>query len=162
MEQRSWLLLAPRHAPDAILAAHLEFALKWEGVNLTVLAALGKAVPDEVIRQAVLSRPHQFMRRAWFIHEWLTGRTLDIPAVDKKRSKVNAIDQGKQFALLTGAVAQRQRVSNNIPGTPEFAPLVTVTQELQRYGQRELAKIAREVTKEVHPILLRAPRHSCC
>jgi len=43
-DQRGWLLLTPKHAPKPTLATHLEFALKWEGVNLAVLAALGSAL----------------------------------------------------------------------------------------------------------------------
>jgi Fic family protein len=153
-DEGGWILLTPRHAPDANLAAHLGFALKWEGVNLAVLAALGKALPDEELRQALLTNPHGlYTRRAWFIHEWLTGRTLDIPAVARKRRIVLAID-GKQFALTGGDVAPRQRVANNIPGTREFAPLVSRTPSLQRYREKNLAKLARDVTGPVHPDII--------
>ena len=152
LEERAWLLLTPRHAPQPTLAGHLEFALKWEGVNLAVLAALGKAAADEEIRAAVLTHPQgQYMRRLWFLYEWLTGRVLDIPAVDKKRSIVGAIDLGKQFALAGGGLEPRQRVYNNMPGTTAFAPLVSVTPELQRFRERNLAQLARDVTGRVHP-----------
>src|SRR5713226_5770121 len=39
-----WQLLSPRHAPDDTLLGHLEFALKWEGIDLGVLAGqIGRA-----------------------------------------------------------------------------------------------------------------------
>src|ERR1700679_3844627 len=36
----AWQILTPRHAPLNTLSGHLTFALKWEGVQLGVLAAL--------------------------------------------------------------------------------------------------------------------------
>ena len=36
----AWQLLTPRHAPEDTLTGHLEFALKWEGVEFAVLSAL--------------------------------------------------------------------------------------------------------------------------
>src|SRR5579885_3394532 len=53
----AWQLFTPRHAPDDTLSGHLEFALKWEGVELGVLAALFKVVPDAEIAAAVRSKP---------------------------------------------------------------------------------------------------------
>ena len=47
VERNDWLLLTPRHRPNDTLAGHLEFALKWEGVDLGVLASLFEVVPDK-------------------------------------------------------------------------------------------------------------------
>src|ERR1019366_9053482 len=75
----TWQLFTPRHAPENTLSGHLEFALKWEGVDLSVLSELFKVVPDEEIAGAVRSKPTgAYARRLWYLHEWLTGRQLDI------------------------------------------------------------------------------------
>jgi len=42
-----WQLLTPRHRPADTLEGQLVFALKWEGVDLGVLAALFKVVAAE-------------------------------------------------------------------------------------------------------------------
>ena len=79
-----WRLLTPRHRPKDTLAAHLTFALKWEGVDLLVLNRLFLAVGDDAITAIVRSQPTgSYARRIWFLYEWLTDRTLHIP--DAKR-----------------------------------------------------------------------------
>src|SRR5688500_4721759 len=40
LDLEDWLILTPRHAPEKSLSGQLEFALKWEGVDLSVLAKL--------------------------------------------------------------------------------------------------------------------------
>src|SRR6266436_3850231 len=45
----SWQVLTPRHRPSDTLEGHLVFALKWEGVNLSVLAALFNAVEADAV-----------------------------------------------------------------------------------------------------------------
>ncbi len=39
VEQGGWRILTPRHAPEASIAGHLTFALKYEGLDLAVLSA---------------------------------------------------------------------------------------------------------------------------
>jgi hypothetical protein len=124
----SWLILTPRHAPEPTLAGNLAFALKWEGVDLAVLRALTKTVSPADLADAVRSAPNgQYMRRAWFLFEWLSGQTLDIPDIGSKRSAVLALDPDQQCALIRGEPSPRHRVVNNLPGTPAFCPLVRRT-----------------------------------
>jgi len=52
-----WQIFGPRHEPVASLGGHLTFALKWEGVQLGVLAALFKAVEPDVISEVVSASP---------------------------------------------------------------------------------------------------------
>ena len=75
-----WLLLTPRHAPEDSLRGHLEFALKWEGVNLGVLAALYRTIdPAEIVRMVRDKPTGVYSRRIWFLYEWLTGTRLNLP-----------------------------------------------------------------------------------
>src|SRR3954468_18043259 len=53
VETPEWILLTPRHEPRDSLTGHLTFALKWEGVNLSVLAALARAVPATELAEVV-------------------------------------------------------------------------------------------------------------
>jgi hypothetical protein len=149
-----WLLLTPRHAPADTLGGHLEFALKWEGVDLSVLAQLfGKVPPDEV-GGIVREKPTGiYTRRLWFLHEWLTGRELDLPDLGKVRS-VPAIDPDKQFAIEAGSLSSRHKVVDNLPGTREFCPLVRRTETLDRFRKRRLDESAREVIGRTHPDIL--------
>ncbi|MFZ0889188.1 MAG: Fic family protein [Candidatus Binataceae bacterium] len=146
----TWQLFTPRHAPDDTLAGHLEFALKWEGVDLSVLAALFKAVPDEEIAGAVRSKPTgAYTRRLWFLHEWLTGRRLDISDPGKVRA-VPVVDPTKQFAVKDGTLSSRHKVIDNLPGTGAFCPMVRRTKALDAYAAKGLDKVARDVVGRIH------------
>jgi hypothetical protein len=143
-----WRLLTPRHRPNDSLASHLIFALKWEGVDLLVLKRLFLAVGDDAITAFVRSQPTgSYARRIWFLYEWLTGCTLDLP--DAKRASFTGIlDADLQFAT-PGERSSRHRVRNNLPGTPQFCPLVFRSEVLDVYLTRDLAARAREVIAPV-------------
>src|SRR2546430_9933727 len=87
IKTNDWQLLTPRHAPADDLRGHLEFALKWEGVDLGVLSALFRVVPDEEVSALLRTEPTgAYTRRLWFLHEWLTQRLLDVPEPGKVRA----------------------------------------------------------------------------
>jgi hypothetical protein len=139
------------YAPEATLSGHVTFALKYEGVNLAVLAALFRALPDESVAAAVRSTPTGvYMRRLWFLHEWITGRRLDLPDLGKVRA-VDVVDVDLQVALGEGEASPRHRVRNNLPGTREFCPMVRWTPAMRGYADRELGKKARVVVGRTHP-----------
>jgi hypothetical protein len=149
-----WRLFTPRHAPEATLAGQIQFALKWEGVQLGVLAALFRAVAAEDIAAIVRKTPTgAYARRLWFLYEWLTGQTLPIPALGKVRA-VPVVDPELQFALAEGTMVARQKVINNLPGTPAFCPLARRTEKLDHYAKRQLGKRAREVAGSTHPDII--------
>jgi len=150
-------MLTPRHAPGSSLGAQIEFAFKWEGLDLAVLAALFKVVDDSEIAKAVRSSPTgTYARRLWYLHEWLTGRQLDVPNPGKVRA-VPIVDQKIQFALGQGTPSRRHKVIDNLTGTREFCPMVRRTPALERYIAKGLDKIAREVIGRTHrDILARA------
>jgi hypothetical protein len=141
----AWLVLTPRHAPRATLGAHLAFALKWEGVDLSVLAALFKVVEPEDVARIVRETPTGGVaRRLWFLYEWLTRRQLDIADAGKARA-VPVVDARKQVALREGALSLRHRVVDNLPGTPAFCPMVRWTPALEAAAGKGLDRRAREV-----------------
>jgi hypothetical protein len=72
-----------------------------------------------------------YTRRVWFLYEWLLGRKLNLPDADKV-SYVDAVDTKLQFAG-NGQNLTRHRVCNNLPGTPEFCPLVFRTAALEQF-----------------------------
>lgn len=145
-----WRLLTPRHAPDDTLGEHLEFAIKWEGIDLTLLSALFRTVPDSEIATIVRAKPTgAYARRLWFLHEWLTGRELDLSDPGKVRS-VLAVDPEQQFAVSGERLSARHKVINNLPGTRDFCPMVRRTPTLDGYVERGLHVKAREMIGRTH------------
>lgn len=146
-----WLLLTPRHAPGETLAEQLTFALKWEGIDLSIFAALKRAASNVELSEAIRTAPHgRYLRRAWFVLEWLSAETLDVPDIDTKRAVVPVLEPDKQFALAGGEVSSRHRVRNTLPGSVDFCPLVRVTPSLNAARARGFDHLARQVIGRAH------------
>ena len=147
-----WQVLPRRLKPDDTVEAHLEFALKHEGVSLSVLSALFDVVPPDILAAFVRESPTgKYTRRTWFLYEWLTGRKLDLPDVAGRPAAVDVVDTARQVALVGGELSKRHRVRNNLPGTKAFCPMVRWTDELRRATAARLDQKARDVTGRTHP-----------
>ncbi len=140
-----WQLLSPRHEPEDTLFGHLEFAIKWEGVDLGVMAALFKIVSDQDIAKIIRSEPTgAYTRRIWYLYEWLTGRHLDLPNPGKVRA-VPIVDAKRQFTMQEGIPSPRHKVVDNLPGTRAFCPMVRRTRLLDQFIAKKLHERAREI-----------------
>jgi hypothetical protein len=82
-----------------------------------------------------------YARRTWFLYEWLTGQNLNLPALGRS-TYTPAIDPKLQWAT-DGTNSPRHRVRNNLPGTPEFCPLVFRTEKLEAFVAANLPERAR-------------------
>jgi hypothetical protein len=153
VEKNGWRLLTPRHAPDQSLNGHLTFALKHEGVDLGVLKGLfDVAAPAELVSIVQETPTGAYARRIWFLYEWLTDRQLDLP--DAKQGRyVPAVDPEIQFGG-EGENSRRHLVRNNLPGTPDFCPLVFQSDTLAEYTKKNLPDRARAVVANVPKDLL--------
>lgn len=153
LEQDGWRILTPRHAPHPTLEGHLTFALKYEGLDLAVLKRLFEAAGPGRIEQLVRDAPTgSYVRRIWFLYEWLTGARLDLPDAAGGRY-VDALDPELQWGV-EGETSPRHRVRNNLPGTPAFCPLAFRTEALERFLALDLAARAEDVVAAVPRDLL--------
>lgn len=148
-----WRLYSPRYEPQPTLEGHLTFALKYEGLDLAALKRLFLAVgPGEVEAIIRARRTGSYARRIWFLYEWLTGQTLDVPSADMG-TYVPALDLALQLETA-GENSPRHRVRNNLPGTPAFCPLVFRTPVIEEFMAMNLEERAREVVSRVPRDLL--------
>mgnify|MGYP003657280054 CR=1 FL=1 len=153
IEDGGWRILTPRHAPNPTLEGHLTFALKYEGLDLVVLKRLFLTTGPNKIEAIVRDKPSgAYARRIWFLYEWLTGETLGLPDASGGRY-VPVIDPDLQYAP-DGETAPRYRVKNNMPGTPDFCPLVHRTKQLDEFAALDLPRRAQEVVADVPRDLL--------
>ncbi|WP_235871504.1 Fic family protein [Shimia sediminis] len=148
-----WLIMTPRHQPQASLRGHLTFALKYEGLDLAVLKRLFCVTGPVPIADWVREEPTgSYARRIWFLFEWLTGDQLDLPDATGGRY-VAVLDDSLQFDGPS-TNSSRHRIKNNLPGNSNFCPLVFKTADLQAYCDQELAERALEVVDKVPRDLL--------
>lgn len=150
-----WRLLTPRHRPADTLEDQLVFALKWEGVDLGVLAALFQRVSPGEIAAVVRATPTgAFARRLWFLYEWLNRTTIDVPDPGGRLRYVPVVDADEQVALRKGAPSVRHRVTDNLPGTRAFCPMVRWTPALRIAVAKGLDARAREIIGCTHKDLI--------
>lgn len=153
LEQDNWRIMTPRHAPHATLEGHLTFALKYEGLDLAVLGRLFESLGPRPVEALVREAPTgSYVRRIWFLYEWLTGTRLELADATGGRY-VDALDSELQYGI-EGETAARYRVRNNLPGTPNFCPLVFRTGALDRFVALDLAARAQDVVDAVPRDLL--------
>lgn len=146
-KSKHWLVLPNRYLPEdtraldelTALYKHLVFALKYEGVNLLVFKFLTKHYSEHQLAALVsIEATGQYSRRIWFILEWLLGKQLEGKAALSKKGYVPVLDSTQQFAVA-GEKVPRHMVINNLPGTPDFCPLVWKSKKLQTHLERDLS-----------------------
>jgi hypothetical protein len=148
-----WRILTPRYRPADTVAAHLEFALRHEGIDLGILNALFRVMPAGVVEGWMRSEPTSgYGRRIWFLYEWLTGTRLDLPNA-VKAPYVGILDGKRQFAAR-GETVTRHRVRNNLPGTTDFCPLVRRSERLVAALSDDLGGEALAVVQRTAPDLM--------
>ena len=132
----------PSYDPGATLAGQIQFALRYEGINLQVLSLLFEKTGAEELAHWLQSSPEsQYARRACFLFEWLTQRQLPIESPVPARARyILAADPTHHFVWQHGKPDKRFRVINNFAGTPRFCPLVRRTDYLNAMVEKNLHK----------------------
>jgi len=145
------------YKPEDTLAGHLKFALRYEPVDLGVLAAAFKTsdAAQNIEAWARAEPTGAYARRAWFFYEWLTDRTLDLPDAGVV-AYVDAL--APAFHVTAKSIpSRRHKVADNILGRPGFAPTVRRTKTLDEFRAQAIDTEARALVGECAPgILARA------
>jgi hypothetical protein len=155
-ETDDWRVFTPRHAPRSGLYEQLTFALRYEGIDLSVLNALFREIQDAEVENIINSEPASiYARRIWFLYEYLTDHVLDVPD-NNQRSYADLIDTKIQYSGPSRP-SKRHRINNNLPGVKGFCPLIRRTEALDDFINQNLSQKALESVGAIHPdILMRA------
>ncbi len=129
---QQWQVFTKRHKPNDDFISHIYFALKYEGTDLLILKTIFLLLGEEAIKKAILNKPTgQYSRRIWFLYEWFLERKIDIPDL-KTGTYVEVVNPDLQYPGPT-INSTRHRVKNNLPGTPEYCPMVRRTEKLEKH-----------------------------
>ena len=143
-EERGWSVFDKRYWPGESFGDQLGFALRHEDLDLLVLKRIFEAVPQDTVTAFVRSAPTGAPnRRAWFLYEFLTGRTLDIP--DAAEASFTDLLDDRLYFTAAPRLSRRHKVRDNLLGTPAFCPVIRRTQALIDFGARALGTKANEV-----------------
>lgn len=137
---------------------HLEFALKYEGLNLYILKkVLEKISLSKMTDYLLRSTTSAQARILWYLYEEFNGLKLPLPDLEHME-EVFLLDSQLYYCGKPKS-SPRHRVSNNLLGTLEFCPMVRKA-PLEKYEKISFEQIIQKLTKNYKPFLfLRAARY---
>jgi hypothetical protein len=142
--------------PEESLRGHLTFHLKHEAPHLEFLSRLFTACdPSELVTWFSNEPTGQYVRRACFLYEWLTGKQLPLEP-SAPVGYVNALDTDQVVTASPDKVVgnRRWRVRDNMPGTPAFCPIVRKTPQMRKSMELDVASLLAQLGHEFGEDLL--------
>ncbi len=145
----------------------LLFALKNEGVTLSVMNALFRVIPEGEVTEFVREESTEKYRRLiWFFYEFLTGRELPIPPIRKGRY-LHALNPEAYFTAIPSPNRpeiriRKMRVINNLIGNRRFCPVIRRTEKIKEFQKTDLqSKIHDIQTSYPAEMIYSATRYLC-
>ncbi|MDW7658126.1 MAG: Fic family protein [Bacillota bacterium] len=144
-----------RYWPGEKPCDHLEFALKYDGVNLGLLFIIFEHLSQIELTEYIKSKPTgKYTRRIWFFYEFLTGSRLTIDDLTVG-NYIDALETVKYFTIQNGKKSQRHRVVNNLCGPRTFCPIIRKTEKLTELAAMDIRKQCEDIVNAYAPELLR-------
>jgi len=141
--------------PGEKIGDHLEFALKYDGVNLGLLNRIFEDAPQGEITEYIKSKPTgKYARRIWFFYEFLTSKQLPIDDISSG-NYIDALETKEYYTVANGEKFQRYRIVNNLLGPKEFCPIIRKTEKLAKMNSADLWKKCKDIVTSYPPELLR-------
>lgn len=126
----------------------LEFALKYDGVNLSLLSILFKSLNISQLTQSIESKQHgKYARQIWFYYEFLTNNTLSLTDL-QTGSYIDLLDPKKYYTIKNPTKSSRHRINNNLLGGQDFIPLIRRTNTLNKHENLNYKQRLESVFKE--------------
>lgn len=147
-QTEQWLVFTPKYQVEHSIFEHLTFALKYEGIDLLVIKKAFEAIGKDEILNGIKKEPlGSYSRRIWFLYEWLMQEKMLLPDL-KKGNYVDLINPKIQYPGPSEN-SSRHRIRNNLPGVPDFCPLIWRTPALEQFLARRLEKEAEYYLEQV-------------
>ena len=144
-----------KYWPGDTLGDHLEFALKYDGTNLAILARLFQEVAPHDFLGYVRSKPAgKYARRLWFLYELLTGTSLQMDDV-KRGNYIDLLDPDQYYTVTPARQVRRQRINDNLLGDGRFCPTIRRTDILHGFEATDLPGRCRKVVSDYSPAMLK-------
>jgi Fic/DOC family len=140
------------------LFGHLRFAMRYEPLDVGVLASAFAKIPQQEMETWVRAEHiGKYVRRAWYLYELLTKKTLDVPNVPPTNN-VGLLDPALHVTSA-GTRVRRQRVIDNLLGNADYCPTIRRTEILDAAMARGLEAEAKKIVEDCDPVVLRRAVH---
>jgi hypothetical protein len=117
---------------DDDLLQHLEFSIKYDGINLEIINSLFTKIDVSSVVEYIQKQPTGiYSRKIWFLYEFLMDDQL--PLEDRRHLKyVNLLDP-KLYFTSSSIKSVRHAINNNLLGNSKFCPFVRRTDSIAKY-----------------------------
>ncbi|MBL6997912.1 MAG: Fic family protein [Phycisphaerales bacterium] len=144
-----------KYWPGDKLGDHLEFALKYDGTNLAILSSVFQVAPQDELKEYVESKPRgKYVRRLWYLYEFLTGSTLPVDDL-KTGAYINLLEPDEYFTVTPPRQIRRQKINDNLLGTTGFCPTIRRTETIRGFQDADLTDRCKVVVSAYSPELLK-------
>lgn len=140
------------------LLENLEFALKYDGINLEIIKAFfGKIEKNKIVNYIQRQPTGIYARKIWYLYEFLMNDQLPL----KNCQKIKYVDlfDSKIYFTSLGVKSSRHAINNNSLGNNKFCPLVRRTEVLEKYIASNLDNTARVLLQKYDPYLIARACH---
>jgi len=143
-----------RYWPGDKIGDHLEFALKYDEVNLGLLTAIFANVSQDSIIEYIKSKPiGKYARISWFFYEFLTGHKLPLDNITSG-NYIKALNEKDYYTVVNGKKSQRHRIVDNLLGSKGFCPIVRRTEKLSKLDSSDLSRKCQDIVSSYPTELL--------
>lgn len=135
------------------LLANLEFALKYDGINLEIIKVLFLKLDKTAVIAYIQQQPTGiYSRKIAYLYELLLDTQLDVP--DCQRIKyIYLLDPTRYYTSL-GTKHSRFAIIDNLLGNNHFCPIVRRTKSLEDYISLDLHDKAKALLQQYDPQLI--------
>jgi len=143
------------YLPEETTGGHLEFALKYDGVNLCYLSLIFNLEEQDDILGYIQRRPTgKYARRIWFLFEFLTKKKLPIPDMTQG-NYIHLLEPDQYYAVTPGERIQRCRIINNLCGNHKFCPVIRRSEKMRQMESEDFQMQCQEIITSYPSELLR-------
>ena len=143
----------PRYGRKETLEDQLSFVLRYEGVNLEILAFLFSKTGEEELSAWLKREPmSKYARMSGFLYEFLTGKELAVH--DSPPVKPVPILNPERYVTGTPVRNRRFHIENNLLGPREFCPIVRIDPAAGQISEETLRSELSETIGRFDPRIL--------
>ena len=129
--------------------AHIEFALKYDDLNLALLKEVFSSMKNKAISSYINENPNRkYSRIIGFLFEFITGNTIESEVTD-----TNYIDvlESKNYYTGDSIKVTKWKVNNNLLGTKNYCPVIRKTTELNEALNWDIEEALENLKHEYTP-----------
>ncbi len=118
----------PKYDVSDNFFAHLEFAIKYDDLNLALLKEIFLAVDNNQLEKYIHEKPNlKYRRIIGYFYEFTTNKK--IPITINSTNYIDLLDDSK-YVTGTAIKIQKWKINDNLLGTSNFCPIIRKTTEL--------------------------------